>query len=499
MEKPFCKGYDYYYHYSYRKMSLKMSENNPAAAENTAFDLILKNGTVATPAGLIETDIAVTDGRIAGLGNFSHKAAREEIDCTGLTILPGIIDSHVHFREPGLTHKEDLSTGSLAAAFGGVTTVFEMPNTDPLTITARTHQEKLLMAHGNTFCDHAFFIGGCDANAHYLHELERLPGCSGIKVFMGSSTGALLAAEDETLLKIFKSGTRRIALHAEDETRLISRKHIVEQSRDVHDHPNWRDAECALLAVKRAVALGRETGRRLQFLHTTSGDEMAFLRDHKDIATVETTPQHLTLLAPDCYDRLGTRAQMNPPIRTKAHQDMLWQAINDGTVDNLGSDHAPHTLEEKAKDYPASPSGMPGVQTMLPVMLTHVANGKLSLLRLVDLLCHGPQRIYQISNKGRIAAGYDADFAIVDLKAARTITDRWIKSKCGWTPFDGFKAKGWVIGTLLRGKVIVWEDEVPARIAAQPPGKPVRFAENLIESTIKDEAEIIPPKLACCT
>lgn len=476
-----------------------MSENNPAAAENTAFDLILKNGTVATPAGLIETDIAVTDGRIAGLGNFSHKAAREEIDCTGLTILPGIIDSHVHFREPGLTHKEDLSTGSLAAAFGGVTTVFEMPNTDPLTITARTHQEKLLMAHGNTFCDHAFFIGGCDANAHYLHELERLPGCSGIKVFMGSSTGALLAAEDETLLKIFKSGTRRIALHAEDETRLISRKHIVEQSRDVHDHPNWRDAECALLAVKRAVALGRETGRRLQFLHTTSGDEMAFLRDHKDIATVETTPQHLTLLAPDCYDRLGTRAQMNPPIRTKAHQDILWQAINDGTVDNLGSDHAPHTLEEKAKDYPASPSGMPGVQTMLPVMLTHVANGKLSLLRLVDLLCHGPQRIYQISNKGRIAAGYDADFAIVDLKAARTITDRWIKSKCGWTPFDGFKAKGWVIGTLLRGKVIVWEDEVPARIAAQPPGKPVRFAENLIESTIKDEAEIIPPKLACCT
>ncbi len=476
-----------------------MSENNPAAAENTAFDLILKNGTVATPAGLIETDIAVVNGKIAGLGDFGHKPAKETIDCGGLHILPGIIDSHVHFREPGLTHKEDLSTGSLAAAFGGVTTIFEMPNTDPLTITARTHQEKLLLAHGHTFCDHAFFIGGCDGNAHYLHALERLPGCSGVKVFMGSSTGALLAAEDETLLKIFKNGSRRIALHAEDEARLISRKNIAEQSRDVHDHPSWRDAECALLAVKRAVKLGREAGRRLQFLHTTSADEMAFLKDHKDIATVETTPQHLTLFAPDCYDRLGTRAQMNPPIRSKAHQDMLWQAINNGIVDNLGSDHAPHTLDEKAKPYPTSPSGMPGVQTMLPVMLTHVANGKLSLLRMVDLLCHGPQRVYQINNKGRIAAGYDADFAIVDLKTERTITDRWIKSKCGWTPFDGFKAKGWVIGTLLRGKVIVWEDDVPATIAAQPPGKPVRFAENLIESTIRDEAEIIPPKLTCCT
>lgn len=477
-------------------MSPKMPENKPDTA---SFDLILKNGTVATPAGLIETDIAVKNGKIAALGNFAQGDAAETIDCTNLHILPGIIDSHVHFREPGLTHKEDLSTGSLAAVYGGVTTVFEMPNTDPLTITARTHQEKLLAAHGHTFCDHAFFMGGCDGNAHYLHELERLPGCSGVKVFMGSSTGALLAAEDETLRKIFKSGTRRIALHAEDETRLISRKFIVKESKRVHDHPVWRDAECALLAVKRAVALGREAGRRLQFLHTTSGDEMAFLKDHKDIATVETTPQHLTLSAEECYDRLGTRAQMNPPIRSKAHQDALWQAINDGIVDNLGSDHAPHTLEEKAQAYPASPSGMPGVQTMLPVMLTHVANGKLSLLRLVDLLCHGPQRVYQINHKGRIAAGYDADFAIVDLKATRSITNRWIKSKCGWTPFDGFKATGWVIGTILRGRVMMWEDDMPARIAAAPPGKPVRFAENLLESTITQEEDIPAPTLACCT
>lgn len=464
----------------------------------TAFDLILKNGHVVTPAGIVKTDVAVRDGKIVDLGDFSTATAKDVLDCTHLHILPGVIDSHVHFREPGLTHKEDLATGSLAAAFGGVTTTFEMPNTEPLTITARTHQEKLLAGHGRMFCDHAYYIGGCDGNAHYLHALERLPGCAGVKVFMGSSTGALLAAEDETLLKIFKNGTRRLCLHAEDETRLKSRKHIVEQSGKVSDHPVWRDAECALLAVQRAVTLGREAGRRLHFLHTTSADEMLYLKGHKDIATVETTPQHLTLNAEECYDRMGTRAQMNPPIRTQAHQDALWRAIADGTVDTLGSDHAPHTLEEKAQAYPASPSGMPGVQTMLPVMLTHVANEKLSLLRLVDLLCHGPQRVYQINNKGRIAAGYDADFAIVDLQAAHVLSDRHIKSKCGWTPFDGFKATGQVQGTILRGRVIMWDQEVPDAISANPPGKTVRFAETLIESTIRDESDITPPKLECC-
>jgi dihydroorotase len=466
---------------------------------NPVFDLILKNGLVATPGGLVETDVAVTGGRIAGLGDFSRAPAKEIIDCANLHILPGAIDTQVHFREPGLTHKEDLSTGTLSAIAGGVTTVFEMPNTDPLTITSGALHDKLHRAAEKAFCDYAFFIGGCAENAHLIGELEKLPGCCGTKIFMGSSTGALLAAQDEVILKILQHGTRRVALHAEDEERLKSRKHIAEQSHDVKDHPVWRDAECALLAVKRAVRLARQAGRRIHLLHVTSGDEMAYLKDHKDIATIETTPQHLTLSAPECYERLGTKAQMNPPIRDAKHTEALWQAVRDGTVDVLGSDHAPHTLEEKAKEYPASPSGMTGVQTILPVMLDHVHRGRLSLGRLVDLLAHGPQRVYQIANKGRIAAGYDADFAIVDLKREMTITDKWIRSRCGWTPFDGMRVTGWVQGTILRGTPVMWDDEITesARSRATP-GLPVRFADLLTPSTNVDDAGIRSAQVDCC-
>jgi dihydroorotase len=466
---------------------------------NPVFDLILKNGLVATPGGIAETDIAVTGGRIAALGDFSRAPAKEIIDCANLHILPGAIDTQVHFREPGLTHKEDLSTGTLSAIAGGVTTVFEMPNTDPLTITSGALHDKLHRAAEKAFCDYAFFIGGCAENAHLIGELEKLPGCCGTKIFMGSSTGALLAAQDEVILKILQHGTRRVALHAEDEERLKSRKHIAEQSHDVKDHPVWRDAECALLAVKRAVRLGRQAGRRIHLLHVTSGDEMAYLKDHKDIATIETTPQHLTLSAPECYERLGTKAQMNPPIRHAKHTEALWQAVRDGTVDVLGSDHAPHTLEEKAKEYPASPSGMTGVQTMMPVMLDHVHRSRLSLGRLVDLLAHGPQRIYQIANKGRIAAGYDADFAIVDLKREMTITDKWIRSRCGWTPFDGMRVTGWVQGTILRGTPVMWDDEITesARSRATP-GLPVRFSDLLTPSTNVDDAGIRSAQVDCC-
>lgn len=464
-----------------------------------AFDLILKNGHVVTPGGIAETDIAVRDGRIADLGDFSRAPAKEFIDCKNLHVLPGVIDTQVHFREPGLTHKEDLSTGTLSAIMGGVTTVFEMPNTDPLTITAATLHDKLHRAAEKAFCDYAFFIGGCAENAHIIGELEKLPGCCGVKIFMGSSTGALLAAQDEVILKIFQHGSRRVALHAEDEERLKSRKHIAEASHNVQDHPVWRDVECALKAVQRAVKLARIAGRKIHLLHVTSGDEMVFLKDHKDIATIETTPQHLTLSAPECYERLGRLAQMNPPIRDKKHTEMLWTAVRNGTVDVLGSDHAPHTLEEKAKEYPASPSGMTGVQTMLPVMLDHVNKGNLSLERLVDLLSHGPQRIYQIAGKGRIAAGYDADFALVDLSRRETITNRRIKSRCGWTPFDGMGVTGWVQGTILRGRPVMWEGELTeAAKSGLGRGHPVKFADSLTSASIPNETGVIIPKIECC-
>lgn len=458
------------------------------------FDLILKNGTVVTPGGLVEADIAVKSGRIADFGSFSAGDGAETIECKGLHILPGVIDTQVHFREPGLTHKEDLSTGTLSAIAGGVTTVFEMPNTDPLTITADALHDKLHRARGRAWCDYAFFVGGCAESAPDLNLLERLPGCCGVKVFMGSSTGSLLAAEEDVILSILKNGTRRVALHAEDETRLKSRKYIAEASHDVRDHPLWRDAETALTATMCAVRLAREAGRPIHLLHVTSADEMAFLKDHKDIVTIETTPQHLTLSAPECYERLGALAQMNPPIRDKRHQDALWRAVQTGVVDVLGSDHAPHTLEEKSKTYPTSPSGMTGVQTMLPVMLDHVSKGRLSLERLVDLLAHGPQRVYQIARKGRIAVGYDADFAIVDIKRRRTITNKWIQSKCGWSPFDGMTVMGWVQGTVLRGQLAMWDDE----ILGQPRGNVASFAETLRKPAQIPPSRVGNVKIECC-
>jgi len=434
------------------------------------FDLILRGGQVFTPGGLVETDVGVRDGRIVRIDKLAPEQAGEVFDATGLTVLPGVIDTQVHFREPGNEHKEDLATGSAAAVAGGVTAVFEMPNTSPSTTTAAAMEDKLKRAKGRMLCDHAFFIGAAD-NAAELPELERMPGCCGVKIFMGSSTGSLLVEDDGALARILAAGRRRVAIHAEDEPRLKERKAIAEKSGDVADHPNWRDVESALKATQRIVALARTANRPIHVLHITTAEEMAFLAGVKDVATVEATPQHLTMAAPDCYTRMGTLAQMNPPIREARHRAALWNAVREGVVDVLGSDHAPHTREEKEKAYPGSPSGMPGVETMLPLMLSHAAAGRLSLARVVDLLCSGPQRIYNIRGKGRIALGYDADFTVVDLKARRTLTHAMMHSKVGWTPFDGMDIQGWPMATIIRGGFAMRDGE----LASTPQGAPVRF------------------------
>ena len=398
-------------------------------------------------------------GRIAALGGIAKDAGGERIDCKGLHILPGVIDTQVHFREPGATHKEDLETGSRAAVLGGVTAVFEMPNTDPLTVDAASLADKVKRARGRMHCDFAFFVGGTHDNVADLAELERLPGAAGIKVFMGSSTGKLLVADDAGLRAVLKAIRRRASFHAEDEPRLDARKKLRVEG-DPASHPVWRDETAALMATTRLVKIARETGKRVHVLHVSTAEEMQFLADHKDVASVEVTPQHLTLAAPECYARLGTRAQMNPPLRDSRHREALWQAVANGVADILGSDHAPHTLEEKAKPYPASPSGMPGVQTLVPVMLDHVNAGKLSLARFVDMTSAGPQRLFGIAGKGRIAVGYDADFTIVDLKRNETITNKWIGSRCGWTPYDGMKVTGWPVGTFVRGRRVMWQGEI---------------------------------------
>ena len=439
------------------------------------YDLIVRGGEVANHAGRGMADVGVIDGKIAFIGDLSQASAGEVFDATGLTVLPGVIDTQVHFREPGLEWKEDLETGSRAAALGGVVAVFEMPNTNPNTTDPDTMADKLARAKDRMWTDHAFYVGGTHENADYLGELERLPGCCGVKVFMGASTGDLLIADDEGVRKVLSNVRRRATFHSEDEYRLVERRGLA-RTGDWTSHPEVRDAESAIRSTRRLVGLAKETGARIHVLHVTTRDEMDYLRFHKDVATVEITPQHLTLVGPEAYERLGSYAQMNPPIRSQEHVDALWLwGMQQGVADVLGSDHAPHTKEEKAKPYPASPSGMPGVQTLVPLMLTHVANGQLSLERFIDLTSAGAQRVFGTANKGRMAVSYDADLTIVDLKAKRTITHEQQATRCGWTPFDGVEATGWPMATIVRGRVVMQDGE----LIGSAHGRPVRFMETL--------------------
>jgi dihydroorotase len=438
------------------------------------FDVIFSGGIVANHDGVGPRDIGVTGGRIVALGDLSRASAGETVDCTGLHILPGVIDSQVHFREPGLTHKEDLETGSRAAVMGGVTTVFEMPNTNPLTTSAETLADKIARGTNRMHCDFGFWVGGTHENAKDVPELERLPGAVGIKVFMGSSTGALLVADDEGVAQILRRTKRRAAFHSEDEFRLKERMGV-RRAGDPSSHPEWRDVETAMRCTQRLVRIAREARARIHVLHISTAEEIDYLERHKDVATCEATPHHLTLEAPDCYNRLGAYAQMNPPVRDARHKAGIWAGIARGVVDVLGSDHAPHTHEEKSHAYPDTHSGMTGVQTLVPIMLDHVNAGRLTLERFVDLTSHGPNRLFGIASKGRIAAGYDADFTIVDMKRRETITNSWIASKCGWTPYDGVSVQGWPVGTVVRGARVMWEGD----LVTPSQGQAVRFQETL--------------------
>jgi len=438
------------------------------------FDLIVKGGEVVNHSGRGMADVGVREGKVVEIGDLSQASAGQVFDAKGLTVLPGVIDTQVHFREPGLEWKEDLESGSRGAVLGGVTAVFEMPNTEPTTTDPDALADKLNRAKGRMHCDHAFYVGGTHENAQFLGELERLPGCCGIKVFMGASTGTLLVQDDEGVEQVLRHVNRRAAFHSEDEYRLAERRPLA-RTGDWTSHEEVRDAASALESTHRLVRIAKALGKRIHVLHVTTAEEMIFLANHKDVASVEVTPQHLTLTAPEAYERLKGYAQMNPPIRNAYHQAGLWHGIAAGVADVLGSDHAPHTKEEKARPYPASPSGMPGVQTLVPIMLTHVAEGRLSLERFVDLTSHGANRLFGMADKGRLAVGNDADITIVDLKARRTISHEAMATRAGWTPFDGFEAKGWPTATIIRGEVVMRDDEV----VAEGRGQPVRFQETL--------------------
>ena len=433
-------------------------------------DLIIKNGSCYIDGNLTKTDIGVSNSKISHIGNLEHEKSKDIYDANNLTVLPGCLDTQVHFREPGSTDTEDLHSGSRAAIVGGITGVFEMPNTNPPTSNKREFQRKLDLAKNRMYCNYAFYFGATADNADYLASLKTLEGCCGIKLFAGSSTGNLLVAEEDDIDKVFQNSSKVVAVHSEDEAILNTNKKLIKNG-DVHTHPVWRSVECALSSTRRIVRIAERYNKKAHILHITTKEEVDFLSQHKGNITFEITPQHLTLYAPDCYDKLGTYAQMNPPLRDKSHYDRLWYGVRNNFNDTIGSDHAPHLKTNKDKEYPNSPSGMPGVQTLLPVMLNHVNDGKLSLNQLINLLCENPVKIFGIKNKGFIRKDYDADFTIVDMNKIIEIQNEKIESKCGWSPFNGYKFKGKPVATIINGKIKMKD----GNIIGDPEGVPLKF------------------------
>ncbi|RKK05119.1 dihydroorotase [Pseudoroseomonas wenyumeiae] len=440
----------------------------------TSFDLILRGGRCVLPWGEQEADIGVRAGRIAAIGDLRTASAAQEIDCKGLHVLPGLIDPHVHLRDPGDPAVETIPTGTKAAVLGGITAVFDMPNTTPSITSQEALEGKRAYTEGKSWCDIGFYVGAGKSNIPELAALELQPDVCAIKVFAGSSTGDLLVEDDATLERVMRSGRRRICYHSEDEYRLQERKPLYADGGPHKLHAEWRDVECAFLGTRRLMALARETGRGAHILHVSTAEELEYLRDFRDVATVEVLVNHLSQ-TDEAYDRLGGYAVMNPPIRDARHMAAAWAAVADGTVDCIGSDHAPHSRAAKERPWPATAAGLTGVQTLAPIMLDHVNAGRLSLSRMVDLMAAGPARVYGAVAKGRLCAGYDADFTVVDLKKTRTIEESWIASPCGWTPFAGMSCTGWPVMTIVRGQPVMREDEV----LGTPAGRPVRFDTGL--------------------
>ena len=434
------------------------------------YDIFIKNADVVIANSIEKLNVGIKNQKITLLASNSDYRAINTINAKNLTILPGVIDSQVHFREPGSEHKEDMNTGSKGAVLGGVTSTFEMPNTYPPTATVELLNDKLRLAKNRMWTNYAFFAGATSSNIPSLPELEKVPGCVGIKIFMGSSTGNLLVPDDETLINVLTSRNYRVAVHAEDEPRLIERKKLIKNN-DVNYHPIWRDEQTALNATKRVINAAKISKLPVHILHVTTEEEIEFIKNNKKYISVEVTPQHLTLSAPECYEKLGTFAQMNPPIRVNRHLKALWKGINDGVVDVIGSDHAPHTKEEKLKPYPESPSGMPGVQTLLPIMLNHLNDGKIGIHKLCKLISTNPAKLYKANNKGEIKLNYDADLTIVDLKKEVKITNDIMANKSGWTPFHNKSVKGWPIMTIVNGNTVMRDGE----LIGEPSGKAIIF------------------------
>lgn len=443
----------------------------------SVFDTVIRNGVLALPDSLVEGEIAFENGQIAEIGSHIAGPFREEIDAQGKLVMPGAIDTQVHFREPGMTHKEDLATGSTAAIVGGVTTVFEMPNTTPTTTNAQALQDKLNAAKGRMRCDHAFFVGASPENVSQLAELERLPGTPGIKIFMGSSTGTLLVSEPELLARVLQAGTQRCSVHSELESRLKQRESLFMAGVDSIQHPFLRDAESAVLSTRLLLETAKEANRPVHILHISTADEVQILKlakTQQDV-TCEVTPQHLAFAAPECYRTLGTLAKMNPPLRDENHQIAIQRGLSDGVFDVFGSDHAPHLLQEKQKPYAVGhdgpPSGMPGVQTILPMAIKFAQDGLISLEKAVAMLTSVPAQLFGIKQKGQLKVGYDADVVIIDHLAKAPLRASQLKYKCGWSAFENVEMAPMPSRVFLHGALAATNGEP----VGDPSGQMCRF------------------------
>ncbi len=412
--------------------------------------LLIKNAQVVLPDAIERVSIVIDGAQIADIDPASQMAVDEVVDAAGLHLLPGVIDDQVHFREPGLTHKEDLATAGRACAKGGVTTFLEMPNTVPATTTQARLEEKLALAASKSLVNYGFYIGATTDNVAVLRHAHRTPG---IKIFMGSSTGDLLVDEQQALERIFAETTLPITAHCEDETTVRANSARLAGTHDVADHSRIRDHEAAIIATRRAIDLAHRHRHRFHVLHVSTGAETELLADHRGLITGEACPHHL-LFNTDQYARLGTFAQMNPSIKSAADSEQLWQALLDGRLQVVATDHAPHTLEEKRRPYPASPSGVPAVENSLALMLNEVHSGRCTLQQVVHWMCDAPARVWDIVGKGSIAVDYDADLVLVDLERTAEVRNENQLTKCGWSPWHGVRLTGWPVRTWVMGREV---------------------------------------------
>lgn len=433
----------------------------------------IRGAVVVSSTGQTQVDVLIENGKILDLDPAATAAADQELDADGLHLLPGVIDDQVHFRQPGLEHKEDLQHATRACAAGGVTSFLEMPNTIPNTITVERLHEKLELGSRNCLVNYGFYIGATPDNVEQLKQARRTPG---IKIFIGSSTGNLLVDQQEALEQIFAETTLPITAHCEDETTVRQNMEKYAGVTDVAVHSRIRDHEAAIIATRRALDLARRHKHRFHVLHVSTGAEVAELKKHDNLITAEVCPHHLFFNVDD-YARLGSLIQMNPSIKNSEDNQQLWQALLDGDIQVIATDHAPHQLEEKQQPYPHSPSGLPAVENSLALMLDQVHHGRCRLEQVVHWMCEAPALVWDIVNKGRIEPGYDADLVLVDLNKNALVDNARQQTKCGWSPWHGQSLTGWPVLTMVGGKVVYrrqGDDEQPW-LAEEMAGQEIQF------------------------